>query len=144
MIKKTIMRFVLIILTLALIGPGNLFSQDQAGAQIAFEPELHDYGQISIDSIPDGKVSFTVRNPGNQPLVLSNVRACCGTRVNDYTKKPIAPGETGFIEVQFRIAPQPHHIRRTITIQSNATNRQTAILRIIGEVVESTGDLSLQ
>jgi hypothetical protein len=138
------MRFIVVFLVFALITPVYMFSQENQGAHIAFDRELHNYGQISIDSIPDGKVSFTVYNQGNQPLVLSNVRACCGTRVNDYTKKPIAPGESGFVEVQFRIVPQPHTIRRTVTIQSNASNRQTSILRIQGQVVESEGDLTLQ
>jgi len=123
---------------------GGLFSQSNQGPFIAFDRELHDFGAIPSDEVPDGKVSFTIYNQGNQPLVLSAVRACCGTRVNDYTKEPIAPSDSGFVEVQFRVVPQPHRIRRTVTIQSNAGNRQTAILRIQGEVVEPTGDLTLQ
>ncbi len=123
---------------------GNLLAQDQQGAFIEFDRELHDFGEIPSDEVPDGKISFIIYNHGNQPLVLSAVRACCGTRVNDYTKEPIAPSDSGFVEVQFRVVPQPHRIRRTVTVQSNAGNRQTAILRILGEVVEPKGDLTLK
>ncbi len=131
-------------LVLVVLFSGSMFSQNEQGAQISFDRELHDFGRITTDNVPDGKLSFKVYNTGNQPLVLSNVRACCGTRVTDYTKEPIARSDSGFVEVQFRVVPQPHRIRRTVTIQSNAVNRQTAILRIQGEVVEPEGDLTIQ
>ncbi|TVR75252.1 MAG: DUF1573 domain-containing protein [Marinilabiliales bacterium] len=122
----------------------SAISQEKQGPFIVFDRELHDYGQISSDEVPEGKLGFVVYNNGNQPLVLSNVRACCGTRVNDWTKEPIAPSDSGYVEVEFRIVPRPHRIRRTVTIQSNAANRQTAILRIQGEVIDPEGDLTLQ
>ncbi len=112
-------------------------ARDPEGPVIGFDREVHEFGEIHIDSIPDGKIKFTVYNKGSQPLVLTNVRACCGTRVNGYTEKPIAPADSGYVEVEFRIVNRPHRIGRTVTIQSNATNRQTAILRITGEVVET-------
>lgn len=138
------MKFLFAIVVFAVFSFGTIVSQEKQGPFIAFDRELHEFGKISVDSVPDGKLSFTIYNQGNQPLVLANVRACCGTRVNEYTKQPIAPADSGFVEVQFRVVPRPHTIRRTITIQSNAANRQTAILRILGEVVEETGDLTLQ
>ena len=137
--RRFIITFVLFAVTLS-----SSVSQDNEGAFIAFDRELHEFGEIETDNVPDGKLRFMVFNRGNTPLVLSNVRACCGTVVNNYTKQPIAASDTGFVEVQFRIIPRPHRIRRTVTIQSNAANRQTAILRIQGEVVEPKGDISLQ
>lgn len=141
--KSIKMRFLLTVLV-ALFAAGTLLSQNHDGPHIAFDRELHDYGQVPADEVPDGKVGFTIYNRGNEPLVLSNVRACCGTRVTGYTREPIAASDSGFVEVQFRIVPRPQRIRRTITIQSNAGNRQTAILRIQGEVVEPEGDLTLK
>ncbi len=134
---------ILVTLALTLFCAGGLLSQNQQGPHIAFDRELHDYGEIVSDNVPDGKIIFTIYNQGNQPLVLSAVRACCGTIVNDYTKSPITPADSGFVEVQFRVVPQPHRIRRTVTVQSNANNKQVAILRIQGEVVAPVGDLRL-
>ena len=135
---------ILITVLIALFTTCTLFAQDHEGPYIVLDPESQDYGEIPSDDVPEGKISFFVLNHGNQPLVLTSVRACCGTRVNGYTEEPIAPADTGYVEVQFRIVPRPHRIRRTVTIQSNAANRQTAIFRIQGEVVEPKGDLSLQ
>jgi hypothetical protein len=135
---------ILLITLITLLASCTLFSQNHQGPYIAFDREIHDYGEISADNVPDGKISFKVYNQGNQPLVISSVRACCGTRVTGHTAEPIAPSDSGYVEVQFRIVPQPHRIRRTVTIQSNAGNKETAILRINGEVVEPKGDLTLQ
>ena len=135
-------RFVILLITV--FTAGNLYSQDHEGPFIAFDRELHDYGEISTEDVPEGKIYFTIYNQGSQPLVLSNVRACCGTRVNDYTNEPIASSDSGYVEVEFRIVPRPHRIRRSVVIQSNASNRQTAVLRIQGEVVEPEGDITLQ
>lgn len=136
---KTFLTFMVAFFTIA-----TLTAQDNQGPFIAFDREMHDYGTISTEEVPEGKLTFTIYNNGTQPLVLSNVRACCGTRVNNYTKEPIAPADSGFVEVEFRIVPRPHRIRRTVTVQSNAGNRQTAILRIQGEVVEPEGDITLR
>ncbi|TVR75218.1 MAG: DUF1573 domain-containing protein [Marinilabiliales bacterium] len=132
------------LLLIALFVGSFTFAQDEPGPVISFDRELHDYGTILTDNVPEGKLTFFVYNTGTEPLVLSNVRACCGTRVNDYTKEPVAPADTGFVEVEFRIVPRPHRIRRTVTIQSNAVNRQTAILRIQGEVTEPESTEILQ
>jgi hypothetical protein len=110
-------------------------AQSGKGAVIAVDREIHNFGKMLPDQIPDGKISFTVYNNGDEPLILSNVRACCGTRVDEYTNTPIFAGDSGMVVVSWRIHNRPHQINRTVTITSNATNRQTYILRIRGEVV---------
>jgi hypothetical protein len=106
------------------------------GPVITFDKDVHNYGTLTTEKIPSGEITFKVYNRGEQPLILTNVRACCGTQVKDYTKGPIAPRDSGSVVVEFRILQRPHRISRTVTIQSNATNRQTAVLRIMGEIVE--------
>ncbi len=138
------MKMFLIVALAVIFNISSSFSQNHQGPYIEFDPELYDLGEISTDDIPEGKINFKIYNLGNQPLVMSSVRACCGTRVNDYTREPIAENDSGFVEVQFRIIPRPHRIRRTVTIQSNAENRKTAVLRIQGEVVEPKGDLEIE
>lgn len=122
-------------LLLFLINPSNAQLSGN-GPTISFDKEVHDYGKIITTKTPDGKVEFKVYNKGKIPLIMSNVRACCGTQVKEFTNQPISPGDSGIVKVEFRILPRPHRISRTVTIQSNAENRQTAVLRIIGEVIE--------
>jgi len=128
---KTLFTF----MALTFLSASCLFGQESKGAVITVDREIHNLGTMLPDQIPDGNLAFTVYNQGDEPLLLTNVRACCGTRVVDYPKAPIAVGDSGMVEVHWRIHPRPHRINRTVTITSNATNRQTYILRIRGEVV---------
>ncbi len=121
-----------------ILGSYTLIDAQQAGTgvSISFDKEVHDFGRIYTNNTPDGKVEFKIYNKGTRPLILTSVRACCGTVVREFTSQPIAPNDSGVVRVELRVFPQPHKINRTVTIQSNAENRQTAILRITGEVVE--------
>ena len=41
--------------------------------------------------------SFTVKNEGKYPLIISEVKGSCSCTVADYPEDPISPGETGKI-----------------------------------------------
>lgn len=127
------------VLVLSLFLAFSLFLEAQMsgkGPVISFDKEVHDFGTMHVGSVPDGKVEFKIFNNGKEPLLLTMVRACCGTQVREYTRSPIAPGDSGMVKVEFRIYNRVQKISRTVTIQSNAENKQTSILRILGEVVE--------
>jgi hypothetical protein len=106
------------------------------GPQLTFEKTGQDYGTIYVDEMPDGKLDIKFSNTGSEPLVLSNVRACCGTRVTAWPRDPIMPGEEGLISVEFRLAARPQRIGRTVTVTSNVPNSPTSIYRITGQVIE--------
>lgn len=108
----------------------------ESGPVISFDKEVHDYGTVYTSKTPDGIIEFKIYNKGKKPLILTNVRACCGTLVKEYTREPISPRDSGIVKIEFRVIDRPHRISRTVTIQSNAENRQTAVLRVIGEIVE--------
>jgi hypothetical protein len=105
------------------------------GPNLQFVNELQDFGTLQMSNLPEGKVVVEFVNAGNQPLILANVRACCGTRVIDWTKEPIMPGGKGTINASFTIPARVHNISRTITVFSNSINTPN-IFRIIGNVVE--------
>ncbi len=105
------------------------------GPAIAFDKDTINLGEMVTTDLPDGKFRFRVYNRGNEPLLIMTVAACCGSRVNEYTNSPIAAGDSGIVEIQFPIPPAPHRISRSVTVISNATNRQTSVLRILGTVV---------
>lgn len=129
------MKSNLLLLIFIFTGFHFVLAQTPGGAIIELDRELHNFGTMKPDQIPDGKLSFTVYNKGDEPLIITGVRACCGTKVDNYTQSPIAVGDSGKVEVSWRIHPRPHRINRTVTITSNASNRQTTIARIQGEVV---------
>ncbi len=109
---------------------------EKKGPVLTFENDQQDYGTVYVDDLPDGNLVIKFANTGDEPLVINNVRACCGTRVMSWPREPIMPGEEETIEVSFRLAPRPHRISRTVTVNYNNEERPTQRYRIVGQVVE--------
>ncbi len=109
---------------------------EKKGPVLEFEKSRQDYGTVYVDDLPDGNLEIKFTNAGDEPLVISNVRACCGTRVTDWPREPIMPGDEETIEVSFRLAPRPQRISRSVTVNYNNEERPTVRYRIVGQVVE--------
>ncbi len=110
----------------------GLFSSAMAQGVIQFDVESFDFGTVEEGDKADK--TFTFKNTGNQPIILSNVRASCGCTTPNWTREPVMPGQTGKIEVSYNSAGRPGAFNKTITITSNATEA-TKVLTIRGNVV---------
>lgn len=106
----------------------------QTGPKIEFKAETIDYGTVSKGD-DSGLRVFEFTNTGDAELVINDVKSSCGCTVPSKPTEPILPGKTGKIEVQYNMNPGP--ISKTITVTSNATNKQEGIilLKISGNVV---------
>jgi len=127
------MKNVLVLLIFVMLGIGVAASQEKKGPQLTWDIEKYDYGTVYTDEMPETKLDIKFTNDGTEPLILSNVRACCGTRVHEWPRQPVMPGDEGTIKIEFRLAPNPQRINRTVTVTSNAEPK-TAIFRIVGEL----------
>lgn len=67
--------------------------------QITFDEQDFNFGTV----IQGEKVShsFGYTNTGTANLVISNVKASCGCTVPKWTKEPVKPGGTGYVEIIF-------------------------------------------
>lgn len=130
------MERIALIILMVFFGAGVALSQENNGPLLNFDLERYDYGTMYADNMPETKLDIKFKNTGNQPLILSQVRACCGTRVHSWPQNPILPGEEGVIKIEFRLAPRAQQISRTITVNSNSAKNPTAIFRIVGTVEE--------
>lgn len=109
-----------------------LSSNSMAQGILQFEVESFDFG--TVEEGEKAEKTFTFKNTGNQPIILSNVRASCGCTTPNWTREPIMPGQSGKIEVSYNSAGRPGAFNKTITITSNATEA-TKVLTIRGNVV---------
>jgi len=123
-------RFLLLVLTLSLC-IGELKAQSSE-AKIVFETTEHDFGDFK-EAAGSQSYNFAFVNDGSTPLILNNVQASCGCTTPEWTKKPVAPGEKGFIKVSYNPANRPGPFNKTITVTSNGEAPRT-ILRIKGNV----------
>ena len=101
------------------------------GPKITFTEQEHNYGTLQKGG--DGNCEFTFTNEGNEPLILSNVKASCGCTVPTWTKEPIMPGKTGTIKVRYN-TNNIGAFTKTITVTSNAVDSPRLTLKIRGKV----------
>ena len=103
----------------------------ESGAKVEFEKEVHDFGNLKQGE--PAVYEFTFTNTGNEPLIISNSRGSCGCTVPSWPREPIAPGKSAAIKVKYdsnRLGP----INKSVTIQSNAINEPTKVVRIKGNI----------
>ncbi|CAM3481977.1 DUF1573 domain-containing protein [Aequorivita lipolytica] len=83
---------------------------------IAFEESVFDFG--TIDQGTNVEHVFKFKNTGEGPLMIVNAKSSCGCTVPEYTKEPIAPGESGEMLVKFNGSGQ-NQVSKTVTITTN-------------------------
>jgi len=98
---------------------------------IQFAEMDHDFGTIEQNT--KNPKTFTFTNTGSEPLIISNAKGSCGCTVPNYPREPIAPGETGNIEVVYSPGTQKNQQTKTVTITAN-TEPATTVLRIKANV----------
>lgn len=89
--------------------------------------------------IKEGFVSnytFEFENTGNANLLIDTVETECNCTVADYSTNSIMPNDKGFIKVIFKSSGNLGSFNKTITVFSNATEKQK-VLNIKGVVISS-------
>lgn len=115
--KSTSLRIMLI--TAIFIFAQTLHAQQETGPKLGFTKASEELGVISVDNVKPILLEIEFKNEGNEPLIVTSVRGCCGTRIKEYTKQPVLPGEKGVVKIEINPAPNPHSISRTVSIMSN-------------------------
>ncbi|MEP7376557.1 MAG: DUF1573 domain-containing protein [Chitinophagaceae bacterium] len=96
-----------------------------------FNTEKHDFGKIK-QGVPV-TYFFEITNISDKPLVVENASASCGCTIPEKPEKPISPGATAKIKVQYNAAAvQPFN--KDVYIKIAGIDQQK-VLHISGEVV---------
>ena len=101
-----------------------------AQAKITFDKQMHEFGVVLWKH--PATATFTVKNEGDKPLVISNVTTSCGCTVVNWTKTPIAPGATGMVSSTFD-AKTLGRFQKSVGVYCNASARPI-YLTMRGEV----------
>lgn len=111
-----------------------VMAQTKADDVAKFNTEKHDFGKIK-QGVPV-TFFFEIKNIGDKPLVVENASASCGCTVPEKPEKPINPGATGKIKVQFNAAAVAP-FTKDIFIKFAGVD-QPKTVQITGEVVANT------
>lgn len=96
---------------------------------IQVEPPSHDFGTIPQEVVSH---SFTVKNNGNETLVIAEVTTSCGCTTAEIDKKKISPGDEATLTVTFD--PIVHDTMgkttRTVFLETNDPKSPVKKIRI--------------
>jgi hypothetical protein len=104
----------------------NQINATEQLAQIEFDLEMHDFGQIKSGEIL--AFSFVFSNKGKGDLIINKAEADCGCLKINIPNEPIKTREKGFIEVEFNSAGMFGKQLKTVEIQSNSKEPKHLII----------------
>lgn len=86
-----------------------------------------DFGTIDQGTPQEHIFKFT--NTGEADLIIVDAKSSCGCTVPEFTKDPVAPGETGELLVKFNGSGK-NQVSKTVTITANtAAGKETVKIK---------------
>ncbi|MFI3282211.1 MAG: DUF1573 domain-containing protein [Rikenellaceae bacterium] len=128
----------LLIMTLMLLsGVAASYGATPAkGALIEMDTVAHDFGRVSRKGA-DIIHTFTARNIGDAPLVITEGSTTCTCIKVKHPKRPIAPNSEAKIEVEYELGrKEVGPFYKVIKILSNSADGGCQVLTIQGVSVE--------
>ncbi len=106
------------------------------GPAIEVEEFNYDFGEVEQTNFTEYiYAEFTVKNVGNEPLIISKCKGTCGCTTPECSQEPILPGESTQIKVRYdssRLGP----FAKSVTLHSNAANDPAKKIWIRGTIIE--------
>ncbi len=125
-------KFILIFLMVA----------NQLAAQVLkplqFRDEIYDFGTV-VEANGPVTFEFEFTNVAGRPVKILGVKASCGCTTPNWTKDPVQPGKTGFIQARFDPKGRPGYFTKTLTVTTDA-DAGGLILQIKGTVSSDNKD----
>ena len=125
--KRLLIAFTIVLFTLSLVSA----LQEEAVFTVVGE-STHDFKTIK-EADGEATHAFKIKNEGKTPLVISKVTSTCSCTTAEFTKEPIAPGDTVEIKVTYDPANRIGPFTRTVSVYSNGS-KGTNVLTIKGNV----------
>lgn len=112
----------------------NKASSQSMNPKMTFNNTKFDFGKIDEKG---GKVThkYIFTNTGAESILIKSVKPSCGCTTSEWTRKPVAPGATGYIVATYNPFKRPGRFNKSIRIVSNAEN-SPVVLYLTGEVIK--------
>lgn len=120
-----------LVLAVCLLLPGWLAYPQQA-KPLQFREELYDFGFVKEDGGPVLH-QFDFTNTGTRPIKILSVKASCGCTTPDWSRDPVMPGKTGYVQASFNPQGRPGYFNKSLTVTTDH-NTGPIILQIKGQV----------
>lgn len=118
------------LLFLWLVSSTSVFSQVVKPLQ--FREEIFDFGSIKEQGGPVTH-EFTFINNSTRPVKIVSVQASCGCTTPNWSKEPVEPGKSGFIQASFNPVGRPGYFTKSLTVTTDLDSNPLT-LQIKGQV----------
>ena len=103
----------------------------QTDAKMEFEEIEWNFGEIKQGESVEYAFNFT--NTGSDPLIITSAKGSCGCTVPVWPREPVAPGESGVIDVKFNSKGKKGKQNKRVTLITNMVPSQK-VLTVKGQV----------
>jgi uncharacterized cupredoxin-like copper-binding protein len=106
--------------------------KEGSSAIIHFPETEHDFGVVK-----EGKTvayTFEFDNSGNEVLRIGDIKTTCGCTAALVSKKELAPGESGTLNVKLNTANRKGKMSRLITVSSNDPVDPQKVLTVFADI----------
>ena len=94
---------------------------------IEFDKTEFDFGEMEAKQ--NVETVFNYKNTGDAPLVITNISSSCGCTIpKDWSREPLAPGESGKFTVKFN-GTGSGNVSKTVTVTAN-TEKGREMVRV--------------
>jgi hypothetical protein len=113
------------------------------GVAVMAQAKPDDVAKVNTDKYDFGKIKqgvpvatyFEIKNITDKPLVVENTWGSCGCTTPEKIDKPIAPGETAKLKVNYNAAAMGH-FDKTVSIKFAGVN-DPKVVAISGETLDA-------
>ncbi len=135
MVRKNKIIFILISIVVivgAFLIFYNIQNKSSRPPTISFSEEEWDFGKIKEDERPVH--IFTIKNIGQEELIISRVRSSCGCAATMLSSENIQPGKSAELKVTFNPTGYNGMVKKDIYIESNDPQLPKAKITITTDV----------
>lgn len=105
-----------------------------AAPTISVEKSVHDFGTVTQGEKVDHL--FAIKNRGDEPLTINQIRSSCGCTAATLSAKTISPGKSGDVKVTFDSTNFAGQVTKTVYLDSNDPRNPSTVLTMQGKVSE--------
>ena len=105
-----------------------------AAPTISVEKPVHDFGTVTQGEKVDHH--FVVKNRGDEPLTINQIRSSCGCTAATLSAKTIPPGKSEEVKVTFDSTNFAGQVTKTVNLDSNDPHNPSTVLTLQGKVSE--------
>jgi archaellum component FlaF (FlaF/FlaG flagellin family) len=124
------MKMIRLFILILVIAGTQVWAQQSKPLQ--FKEETFDFGAVAEEGGPVTH-EFVFTNGSTRPVKVLTVQASCGCTTPGWSKEPVAPGKTGYIQASFNPKGRPGFFTKSLTVTTDL-EATPIVLQIKGQV----------